>query len=348
MTFLTRTLAPLLILTFAFSASAHNDQDKLKKNENNAVARLLDEAHDSLHSHGGGKTTFRSYVWDWLKTFDLKGFAHGTHRFLNVKLQNPEYRDHALNLAMLLPMSHLTEMTAGPVAVYTANSMELSTGIQVAIGAVGTAITLPGLDPLCLIFLSSYKLEPVQKGLTQSRLAIYKVSKAAAQTFGIDRIAESLFFRQNALDRLFKSFQEGTPIRFETLSEDQVLERTITRVTYYNPATNEVYVSIDIVREPSQVKDAFVTYISSLQTYKALSSQDLKLLKGWMKDLGWNARSAVLDTIADLQKNTPFESQYHFESFDRISGSAIFRPFTLLLRDKLRLKSCSEQLSPEA
>lgn len=339
--------ASILILTLSLSAFAHSEQDPTQKTESNAVARLLNEAHDSLHSHGE-KTTFRSYVWDWVKTFDLKGFAHGTHRFLNVKLQNPEYRDHALNLAMLLPMSHLTEMTAGPVAVYTAHSMELSTGLQVAIGAAGGLITLPGLDPLCLLFLSSYKLEPVQKGLTQIRLAIYKVSKAAAQTFGINRIAESLFYKQSALDRLFSSFQAGTPLRFETLSEDQVLERTITRITYYNPKTQDAYVSVDIVREPSQVKDVSVTYVSAVKTYKKISNAELKQLKSWMKDLGWNARSALIETIAELQKTSTFESQYHFETFDRDTGSATFRPFTLLLRDKVRLKSCDEQLTPEA
>lgn len=347
MRFTTCGLASIFVLTFSLCVFAQKDESSQSKFEANAVARLLNEAHDSLHSHGE-KTTFRSYIWDWLKTFDLKGFAHGTHRFLNVKLQNPEYRDHALNLAMLLPMSHLTEMAAGPAAVYTAHSMELSTGIQVAIGAAGGLITLPGLDPLCLLFLSSYKLEPVQKGLTQSRLAIYKVSQAAARTFGLNRIAESLFLKQSALDRMFASFQNGIPLKFETLSEDQVLERTITRVTYYDPTTLEAHVSIDVVREMSAVKDEHVTYISGLKVYQKISNSNLKQLKSWMSDLGWNARSAIIDTISELQKNGPLESQYHIENLDRESGSATFRPFTLLLRDKTRLRTCDDHLAPEA
>lgn len=347
MRFAAYSAASIFVLTFSLTVFAQRDTDSSEKAEVSAVTKLLNEAHDSLHTHGE-KTTFRSYIWDWLKTFDLKGFAHGTHRFLNVKLQNPEYRDHALNLAMLLPMSHLTEMAAGPVAVYAAHSMDLSTGIQVAIGMAGGLITLPGLDPLCLLFLSSYKLEPVQKGLTQSRLAIYKVGQAAVRTFGLNRITESLFLKQSALERMFVSLQSGTPLKFETLSEDEILERTITRVTYYDPKTQEAYISVDIVREPSDVKTGHVTYLSALQLYKKISNSDLKQLKTWMSDLGWNARSAVIETVSELQKNTPFESQYHIESFDRDSGSVTFRPFTLLLRDKLQLKKCEDYLSPEA
>ena len=131
------------------------------------------------------KLTTLDGLKDWAKSFNLKRSFIKAYRFYDQNKSNAAIKHHLANLAVILPLSHALEMLSGPImsSVSIANNWPLA--VTGAISTVGAVISVPGLDPLCILIFSAYPLKPVQNTITYLREGSIAVFSFVAHYSGL-------------------------------------------------------------------------------------------------------------------------------------------------------------------
>jgi hypothetical protein len=194
----------LLLIFFGAFASAQTDGQKLPKIQ---IEEPPPEAKHVLKEFqtilGGGDTSnnlkdalkyiaSREGLISWAKAFNLKRGVSQVCRLYHIRAQDSRVVVHVSNLAFALPFSQAIEMLSGPVLSTLSTAVGLPPYITGAISVTGAIISLPGIDPICILIFASYPYRPVQNSLTWIREKTFSALTYTGEVSGITRIAQNL------------------------------------------------------------------------------------------------------------------------------------------------------------
>jgi hypothetical protein len=129
--------------------------------------------------------------WDLLRWVD--------HR---IHLQ-PAVGEHVKNLGMIFGLSHVVETLSGPVGALAGAQIGLPDAVNWIILTAGGIISIPGLDPLCIILAAAYKgSRGFRDKSTKVRVTLVRTSKAVVQKLRLDSLAAKFGVWQDGGNRV--------------------------------------------------------------------------------------------------------------------------------------------------
>lgn len=173
-----RNLAPVPVADRAPEIKAPNEVKELVKE----IHRLIDGGGDEEHRtwlQNIARVFTREGAVEWLKAFNLKTLAINSYRVYHIKGENPRFKEHVSNLVFAFPLSHAIEMSSGPLIGGLAAWLGMPDTVVGGAGLGGAIISIPGLDPICLMIYSSY---PVSRRL-QNAISFLRLKTMSVLTF---------------------------------------------------------------------------------------------------------------------------------------------------------------------
>jgi len=176
---------------------AHNHQHgevHCTQAQGDTVQALLHEVHDVLnsgeHSHSIRESLknllSREGLKNWLQSFNVGQTVLSACRFYGAKkISHPKATGHLKNLAFVLPGTHMTEMISGPALSAMSMAMGWPDGVTGALGVTGLVISIPGIDPLCILVFATYPLTAVQNSVTFMREKTVQAITFSARVSGL-------------------------------------------------------------------------------------------------------------------------------------------------------------------
>lgn len=156
------------------------------------IRQLIDIFHhaiDGEHDHDATwKDKLRALTqlntWkQWLVGLNPVRIASNSYRAYHMQKNKAALAEHAMNLALVFPLSHGLEMAAAPVFGLAASAMDLPTSVVATGSSALSIIAIPGLDPLCFLIMAAYPLKPVHGSLTFARRGVQWVARTALVRF---------------------------------------------------------------------------------------------------------------------------------------------------------------------
>lgn len=186
------------IVTFSFAAWAHEPARHCDHQCQSDIHKITEEFHELLeggeHHHYSLQeslkklATRRGFV-EWVRSFNLKKTALNAYRVYQVKSANPKIRDHVANLAFVFPLSHAIEMSSGPLLSALSAGAGWPDAVTGAFGVMGAIISVPGLDPVCLLIYATYPASrSLQNSLTFIRVKTVSMLHFAGTVTGVKKI----------------------------------------------------------------------------------------------------------------------------------------------------------------
>lgn len=306
-----------------------------------AIHEILDAFHDAIEGHteeqGGLEESssehhfnLRRFVTslgngealrEWIGKFNFKRMMINTYRVFQIKKADPRYREHALNLAFMFPLSHSLEMLSGPAALMLGESLGMGDGLRYGIGTVGVIISIPGLDPLCIILYSAYATKPFRKMVTALRTrtfsAVAFAGKASGVQFLMSEFSKRAIDRQSpmqALDALAESFAlDEFELRMEQPSDTRRVltlrsgapdgEATIARLEFETRAYEH-----DPTSDSTYLKSLEIGEIGQAASTREGKRAYLKLAS----ELHWNVRDVMKQALKAKEKSSLEEYAQQF------------------------------------
>ena len=171
-------------------AHVHSHEDS----PSSSVVRLLNIFHmavDGEHVHfHSAREFFKAYQTpqQWKKFLENLNFVEvGTRalRAYNMESDQQDLKDHAKNLVFIYPFSHGLEVMAAPLFVTLGTLGDWPASVVAGGGALLSVIALPGLDPLCMLIIATYPLQPVHKTINFLRSHFERGLRGSIQFLGI-------------------------------------------------------------------------------------------------------------------------------------------------------------------
>lgn len=182
------------------------------ENSNQDVKAVLNQFHNDIeHSEldNESKSKIYSLLNQWVGNFNFTKIALDVHRSAQMRyLQDDGKTEYIKNIPVLASLhlaSHFVETVSGPVGVYIASQLGFGSSVQVAIGTVGAIITVPGLDPLCIVLLAISPLKPVQKTMTAIRLVAVKVSGGVSNALQLKQAMGKILEKKDRLSEIINA-----------------------------------------------------------------------------------------------------------------------------------------------
>lgn len=144
--------------------------------------KLLDEAHHTLEDESATGFSQR-----WLEKFNFKKILMNAYRWRELHKNRPEVANAAANIVTMLVTSHTVETIGGLTMASAGVGNGFDDPISWLMTTVGVTITIPGLDPLCIVLVGAYGKWPkvMDRWLTYPRLFIVKGTQAAGTLVGL-------------------------------------------------------------------------------------------------------------------------------------------------------------------
>ncbi len=325
----------LIALLWSLPLHAHDAPEDPIRNALNSFHTAL-SADDHTHGMKGflkGLTEAKTWKNWAVEKLNLKQMGINTYRVYHLKSENPDLRKHAQNLAFIFPFSHLTEMLSGPIAASIAQQAGMPPEVIAGITAAGTIISIPGLDPICLLIFASYPLPPVQKTMTWMRTSTFKAVSWVGDISGLRNWARESTSHQDALEHL----EENSDFYSVTEKEDGSAH-----IDILNPEGGDVMMELEITAPLAAFEgDKAARSVTTVQI-KAAATEHFE--KSWLKPLHWNIRDAVLTVLRLSKKKNP-SLPFYIQSIDKNHAGDVqarFIPRTVPVPDR---RICSQLLS---
>lgn len=184
------------------------------------LVELLDDAHHALEGHEEQGSFFKR----WREKFRFKPVLLGAYRWYLSRQGRPEIANASANIAAMLLTSHTIE-TIGGLSLASLGLSQESELSQVVLTTIGVSVTVPGLDPLCLILVGAYSKWPQQmnRWLTVPRLFVVHGAKAALNLAQVPEGVVAAYLALWGKDRFLRALhEEGGPLRLTKLSDEQI------------------------------------------------------------------------------------------------------------------------------
>ncbi len=255
-----------------------NDHDDHEMSEPDTVKSFADLAHHEMES-----PTF-------LNSINPRDIFLRALRFYNKKSADPEFGEHAKNLALLLPISESLELATGPLVTQYTLTHDLPLVVEGLMNVVGWAISTPLVfEPYCMTVLAVYTAaKPVQRGMTRFRLFVSSKAQQVCDITGLSAKLEKHFVVTPIFESLLNSdwviaADEENPKQFW-------LEKEISENSSIQLKVNE--------QDDSQ-------YVSEIK----MTGVSRKVLKRELKILNWGARQLLLQSYKGLNYSDEFSAK---------------------------------------
>lgn len=188
------------------SAEAHpSDPESTLANEALEVFHHAVEG-EHVHAHdlkSAARAVFqRSTLQKWLSAFNFKEVGINAYRAFQIKSSQAATRNHAINLLLIVPVAHGLEMLSGPIASTIAHELGASVSTVLGLGAAGAIISIPGIDPLCILIFATYPLKPVHATMTLLRRCMVGTAQFMCRISGLAYAWRALSQTDDAMTQL--------------------------------------------------------------------------------------------------------------------------------------------------
>lgn len=260
--------------------------DLAEEHENRLAAEMIEKTHGVIEGDEGG-----SFLRNWRENFRFQQKAIDGFRWVSMHRGTP-HETLVTDGVFLFGLTHVTEMLSGPIAMSVSVSQGWPEWITAIFGGVGTIISVPGLDPLCIITFAIYSKSPrFQKFIGRIRWGIVRGVTSTLKLSRADRLLQRVFARHDL--GIWLS-------RMEHLSEIREDARGRVSLEFqYEFRDQPLKVLIEMTENRAYLKEV-VIHASHAELYKD------KHFETWLKPLGWNTANFVRTFLqrAQLQEGT--------------------------------------------
>lgn len=144
--------------------------------------QLLDEAHHAIEEHAQGR-----FIQRWRNNFRFKRNILNAYRWYSSHRGVPYAENAAANLAAMFVTSHALETVGGLALASSGVAAGFDGPAEWLMTTVGVTVTIPGLDPMCLLLVGAYGKWPARmdRMLTVPRLFVVKGARAVQSLAGL-------------------------------------------------------------------------------------------------------------------------------------------------------------------
>lgn len=278
-----RFFIALLVLGLSFSIQAQDespaDKDviyKIDVVEGESVQDIIEKSHTLIEGDESGR-----FLQDWKEAVNFKKKAVEAVRYVSAS-QNPVVFDSLL----LFGMSHSLETSSGPIFLGLGISNGWNEWLTTALTVGGGIISVPGLDPLCIVLFAIYYKSP------QFRSAVGKVRMAIVYTVnGVGTVTGVKALLKKTLAR--PDYQEWLS-QIEHLDEIRTLRDGRLIAQYSYPSIEDAQLKIEV-----EVGETRRPYVKRVFVNKDISVTSAQLSQKWLKSLGWNTRDLINKFVLD-------------------------------------------------
>ena len=250
----------------------------------------MHEAHEAFESEDPNAKGMRGFLAKWVNGFNIPRMGINAYRWYQLHKENSNLRDHALNVAFMLSLSHSLEMASGPLGITAGHMFGLPAWTDWALGSVGAIISIPGLDPLCIGLIAIYPKKQIRNAVQSARLFVVKIGGTGARLLGFNFLARQLLTDVTGYERLQRALAEG--------KQTIVLDHT--PLTYHlRTSSGEPLVTLQL----EKTSNDDVTLKSAHFSPTALNEDFRSEIRQSLLPFGWNIRDAIFQSLKMLQNN---------------------------------------------
>lgn len=313
-----KTLSYLVILIFfAKNSYAHNCGGKCKEHKpivsisfedvkdpktlDEFEKTIIHEAHEVIEGEEQGRL-----ISDWLNKFNLKAKFIDAYRWYSSH-SDKKYRDLALDSVFIFSISHLLEMSSGPITFSYGYQNNWPSWVLALIGTGGAIISAPGLDPLCLIIFATYYKSPKFRArVSKLRVGIFSAGSTAINHSGLKKLFHRYFSPKSAFFNLYYS-------------------QNLSRIFHHALHTD---LKFDIKDQNDKIVGSYVFTISRKSSYLSQLSfdnedfrnLDKRILKKQISNLNWNAKNFITSIHSDIINGREITPKGYISDIDKSSG----------------------------
>ena len=238
------------------------------------LERVINGSHEVLEGDHSA-----SFLKRWAGAFDFKNKFIDSYRWGSAKAKDPRFKNVVTDSLLLFGLSHLIEMSTGPVMLTIGAGNDWPNWLMVAIGAGGATISVPGLDPMCILIFGAYaKSDKFRAAVGTVRAAIMKPVNKAWSFLGMSEV----------LKKLLSSREISQLQGFSKVEANGEAKNTF----YFSYPLEKPIVELEIGSD----EEGF--FVQAVTIHKnSLVNLNKSELKSWMAPLNWNARNLVAKVI---------------------------------------------------
>lgn len=168
---------------------------------------FVELAHHEIEVGEADAPGFKAKLQKALKSLNPKQIFLEAKRWHNIHSVDPEFGDHAKNLAFLLPMTESLEIATGPAMTWLTLNSNYPAWVDGLLLSGGYLVSIPMvIEPYCgtmiLLYLSSKK---VRGGITRLRLSVVKGAHRFCEITGLKDKWNQLLPQQEVLKELLEN-----------------------------------------------------------------------------------------------------------------------------------------------
>jgi hypothetical protein len=255
------------------------------------VEEVIHKSHEIIEGQETG-----NFFEDWKEAFRLKKKLIDASRWVSSS-KDTSFEGIILDSVLLFGMSHSLEMSSGPAMVGVSMSQHWPDWLTAALGMTGAVISVPGLDPLCMVVFGIYYKSPhFRAGIGKLRVGLVSGTKFVGNVTGAGALIKKLFVRPEYKDWLSE---------LEHLDEFQEMEdgRVVAKFSYPSLREPEIQLQVQFGEGRPFLKSVFVA--------NNIGWRNQKLSIPWLKKFGWNANDfvtnvAVQSTLQSSAATKPY------------------------------------------
>lgn len=271
-----------------------------------------------------------NFLKDFKESLNFRKKVIDGHRWISMNSRGP-LKDVVFDSVMLFGMTHSLEMASGPLMVAIGYANSWPTWLVSLLGAAGATISVPGLDPLCIVAFITYgKSSRFRKVIRSVRFATVRGMKTATHFLHLSQMFNHIIETNSSENRILTSRGFKRVISTGNGTKTYELE--------WN--TPEAKINLKVRSSEGAV---YVTQ-SQISFLEIENKKQLHLphqVKSELKSLGLKSLLSELTQIAQSQEA---EKRFYMESLEKKEGSLKvgFKENALKIYPKYEVRSWSQ------
>ncbi len=285
------------------------------------LEQLLEDAEESIEPESSRHSGVRGYVGTFLNKFNFYRLIINRYRWAEKNGKSEVFANDVKNIAFLLPISHASEMISGPLALGHGIEAQWPEWSLWLTGAVGTIISLPGADPLCIFLAWSYKKSSVFSNVVQkTRVAAFWVPMKIVEAIGVRNAWRASRIYKERGEHL-KDLIENTEIEKPTPLE--ILDTDESEMTLSFLSENKSLFEVQLDSKSGELKSLTLPKATQDESHLSWSEKLGRRFQIWrtlLPKLGFNTTEAVLHAMKKA-RNEDLERLERFVHVESLTQS---------------------------
>ncbi len=235
----------------------------------------------------------KRFLDNWKQNFNFYQKAKDGYRWSSMN-EGTTGRDIILDSVLLFSLSHSIEMSSGPLLVTIGASNGWPEWLLTLSGVAGGIVSVPGLDPLCMIVFATYsKSKTMRKVIRTVRIAIVRSSVFVSDATGLTEFLKQHIEKANMREKLMEMGNLDKVLIFGDRSEYQF------RIRSGGFTVGEAIIISDN-EHSAFLKRVHIKYLGDLNP-KAASELD-----AFARQFPWNISQAIREAKVAAEKNREY------------------------------------------